>query len=90
VANPDPDTGCVPFNIFGGLGPDGKGTITKQMLAFTTFTEHDVSEQSTVDELANLTGNLVQLPAGWLAAAIGIEHRRLSGFLRARRRGRRG
>lgn len=79
AANPG-DANCVPFNIFGGQGPDGRGTITPAMLAYTTFTEHDVSEQSTVDALANLTGNLVKLPAGYLAAAIGVEHRRLKGF----------
>ncbi|HET7505873.1 MAG TPA: TonB-dependent receptor, partial [Kofleriaceae bacterium] len=71
---------CVPFNIFGGQGPDGKGSITKEMLAFTTFTEHDVSEQTVVDAVANITGNLVKLPGGWLAAAAGVEHRRLNGF----------
>jgi iron complex outermembrane receptor protein len=71
---------CVPFDIFGGQGADGRGTITKQMLAYTTFTEHDVSEQKLVDAVANISGNLVQLPAGWLAAAVGVEHRRLSGF----------
>jgi iron complex outermembrane receptor protein len=74
------DPSCVPFNIFGGQGANGKGTITKEMLAFTTFTEHDVSEQTLVDAVANITGNLVKLPAGWLAAAVGVEHRRLSGF----------
>jgi iron complex outermembrane recepter protein len=70
---------CVPFNIFGGLGTGG-GSITPAMLAYTTFTEHDVSEQTLVDAVANVTGNLVKLPAGWLAAAIGVEHRRLNGF----------
>jgi iron complex outermembrane receptor protein len=74
------DPNCVPFNIFGGQGPNGKGTITKAMLAYTTFTEHDVSSQTTYDAVANLTGNLVKLPAGWLAGAVGVEHRRLSGF----------
>ncbi|MEO7732616.1 MAG: TonB-dependent receptor, partial [Kofleriaceae bacterium] len=79
AANPG-DPNCVPFNIFGGQGADGLGTITKEMLGFTTFTEHDVSEQSLVDAVANLTGNLVKLPAGWIAAAIGVEYRRLNGF----------
>jgi iron complex outermembrane receptor protein len=50
------------------------------MLAYTTFTEHDVSEQTLVDAVGNITGNLVKLPAGWLAAAAGVEHRRLAGF----------
>src|SRR4029078_2481644 len=79
AANPG-DADCVPVHIFGGQGADGGGTITKEMLAFTTFTEHDVSEQQLVDAVANVTGTLVQLPAGWLAAAVGVEHRRLSGF----------
>ena len=74
------EANCVPFNIFGGQGPDGKGTITKEMLAYTTFTEHDVSEQTLVDAVANITGNLVKLPGGWLAGAVGVEHRRLTGF----------
>jgi iron complex outermembrane receptor protein len=79
AANPgDPD--CVPFNIFGGQGPDGRGTITPEMLAYVSFTEHDVSEQTLVAQVANITGNLVKLPAGWLAAAAGVEHRSLSGF----------
>jgi iron complex outermembrane receptor protein len=74
------DPNCVPFNIFGGQGPTGKGTITKEMLAYTTFTEHDVSEQTLFDAVANVSGNLFQLPAGWLAGAAGVEHRRLAGY----------
>ncbi|HEY6177862.1 MAG TPA: TonB-dependent receptor, partial [Kofleriaceae bacterium] len=74
------DPNCVPINIFGGQGADGKGTITPEMLRFTTFTEHDVSEQTLVDLTANVSANLVRLPAGWLAAAAGVEHRRLRGF----------
>jgi iron complex outermembrane receptor protein len=79
AANPG-DPSCVPFNFFGGLGPSGKGTITPEMLAFTTFTEHDVSDQTLVDAVGNVTSNLIQLPAGWLAAAAGVEHRRLAGY----------
>ena len=74
AANPG-DPSCVPVDFF-----DGPGTITPDMLKYITFTEHDVSEQTMVDSVANLSGNLVQLPAGWLAAAVGVEHRRLSGF----------
>ena len=74
------DPSCVPFDLFGGQGADGRGTLTPGMLAYTTFTEHDVSEQTVVDSVANLSGNLVKLPAGWAAAAVGVEHRRLSGF----------
>ncbi|HWU86426.1 MAG TPA: TonB-dependent receptor [Kofleriaceae bacterium] len=79
TANPgDPD--CVPFDIFGGQGPDGKGTITREMLDYVTFTEHDVSEQKLFDAVANVSGKLAKLPGGWLAVAAGVEHRRLSGF----------
>jgi len=74
------EANCVPFNIFGGQGPNGTGTITPEMLAYTTFTEHDVSEQTLVDAVANITGNLIKLPAGWLAGAVGVEHRRLTGY----------
>jgi iron complex outermembrane receptor protein len=79
LANPgDPE--CVPFNIFGGQGVDGKGTITREMLRYVTFTERADSEQKVTAAVANLTGKVVKLPAGWLAVAAGLEHRRLSGF----------
>jgi iron complex outermembrane recepter protein len=74
------DPECVPFNLFGGQGPDGRGTITPEMLRYVTYTQHDVSEQKLFDATANLTGNIVKLPAGWLAMGAGVEHRRLSGF----------
>lgn len=71
---------CVPINVFGGQGADGRGTITREMLAYATFTEHDVSQQELVDLTGNISSNLVKLPGGWLSAAIGAEHRRMSGF----------
>ncbi len=74
------DPECVPFNIFGGQGPDGEGTITQEMLDYVTYTQHDTSEQQLVDTVANLSGELVQLPAGALGMAVGVEHRRLEGF----------
>jgi len=33
--------GCVPMNLFGGQGPNGKGTITKEMLDYATATLTD-------------------------------------------------
>ncbi|HSR95621.1 MAG TPA: TonB-dependent receptor [Kofleriaceae bacterium] len=77
-ANPG-QPNCVPFNIFGGQR-GGSGSITPEMLAFTTFTEHDVSEQTLIDAVGNVASNLVKLPGGWLAAAAGVEFRHLSGF----------
>ncbi|HTE49249.1 MAG TPA: TonB-dependent receptor [Kofleriaceae bacterium] len=74
------DPECVPFNIFGGQGANGDGTITQEMLDYVTFVEHDVSEQTLVDVVANIAGEIVKLPAGALSIAAGLEHRRLSGF----------
>jgi len=74
------DPECVPFNIFGGQGASGDGTITQEMLDYVTYTQHDVSEQQLVDVVGNLSGEIVQLPAGALAMAVGVEHRRLEGF----------
>jgi len=61
---------CVPLNLFGGAG-----SITQAMLDWITFTEHDKSDQHLFDNSVNLTGDLVQLPAGPLAVAVGYEHR---------------
>jgi len=33
--------GCVPLNLFGGMGPDGKGTITPEQLDYVTDTLTD-------------------------------------------------
>ena len=74
------DPNCVPFNIFGGQGANGEGTITQAMLDYVTFVVHDVSEQTLVDAVANVAGNLIDLPTGALSMAAGVEHRRLSGF----------
>jgi iron complex outermembrane receptor protein len=74
------DPNCVPFNIFGGQGASGEGTISRAMLDYVTFVQHDVSEQTLVDAVANVAGNLIDLPTGALSMAAGVEHRQLSGF----------
>ncbi len=66
---------CTPLNIFGGVG-----TITPAMLQFIGFTQHDVSQQELTDFSANLTGDLIDLPAGPLAFAAGVERRRNTGY----------
>jgi iron complex outermembrane receptor protein len=50
------------------------------MLDYIGFTQHDLSEQTLQDYSANLTGDLIDLPAGPLAFAAGLEHRRTEGF----------
>ena len=72
--------GCVPFNIFGGQGADGQGTITPEMLDWVSFIQKDVSEQQLYDFTANLSGSLLDLPAGPLGFAVGYERRKQRGF----------
>jgi iron complex outermembrane receptor protein len=72
--------GCVPFNLFGGQGADGRGTITQEMLDYAGFVQRDRSEQELVDVTANLGADLLRLPSGMLSMAVGLEHRRQEGF----------
>ena len=71
VATPIPN--CVPLNIF------GLNTITPAMLTYIQPTLHDSSSQQLRDITANLTGTIVQLPAGGLDFAVGYEYRKQSG-----------
>ena len=66
---------CVPLNFFGG-----EGSITPEMLDYIQFTENDRSEQNLYLWSANLTGPIIDLPAGPLSFATGYENRRLSGY----------
>ncbi|MCJ9427699.1 TonB-dependent receptor plug domain-containing protein [Kordiimonas marina] len=71
--------GCVPFNLFGGQGADGNGSITKAMLDYVTFAQKDVSQQKLLDLTANLSGSVADLPAGPLGVAVGWEYREEQG-----------
>ena len=62
--------GCVPFNIFGGVG-----SVTPEMLNFVGFDERDKSSQRLDDYTFNLSGELFDLPAGAVGVALGYEHR---------------
>jgi iron complex outermembrane receptor protein len=68
------DPACVPLNLFGG-----PGTLTPEMLQYILYHEHDTSHQALGIVTANISGDLVQLPAGSLDFATGYEHRNLSG-----------
>jgi len=70
---------CVPFNFFGGQGPNGEGSITEEMLDFVGFVQRDYSEQTLKDISLNISGDLVSLPAGELAFAAGFEYREHEG-----------
>ncbi len=67
--------GCVPFNFFGGQGPDGQGSFTQEMLDFVRYTQFDSSEQQLLDFTFNVSGDLATLPAGSLGFAAGFEYR---------------
>ena len=67
--------GCTPLNIF-----DGPGTITPAMLAFIQPVVRDRSENTLLQATANISGDLVELWAGPLSFAGGLEHRRYEGF----------
>lgn len=73
---------CVPFNFFGGQGPDGRGSITQEMLDFVTYTQRDFSEQTLENVLFNIGGDLFELPAGQVAFAAGFEYRDQAGSFR--------
>jgi len=77
--------GCVPFNVFGGadLGL-GAGVITRAeydaMINYVSYTLVSQERMTTKDYFANLSGSIVDLPAGPLGFAVGLEHRRTSYF----------
>jgi iron complex outermembrane recepter protein len=72
--------GCTPFNYLGGQGPDGSGSITQEMLDFVTFVQKDESQQQQFDFTFNVTGDLIDLPAGPVGFAAGFERRHQEGF----------
>jgi iron complex outermembrane receptor protein len=73
---------CVPFNIFGGQGPSGDGSITQDMLDFVTYTQRDFSEQTLKNYSFNIGGDLADMPAGTLGFAAGFEYRDQAGSYR--------
>jgi iron complex outermembrane receptor protein len=68
-------SGCVPLNLLGGVG-----TITPEMLAYSTFVAHDELSYKMKDYYANFTGEITELPGGMLAFAAGLERRSESGY----------
>ena len=73
--------GCVPLNLFGGA-PEviGEGTITQEMLDYITFTAQDELNSALESYSANISGEVFELPAGYLAFAAGYEKRWQSGY----------
>lgn len=65
--------GCVPLDIF------GFNTITPEMLAFISPVFRDRSENELSLVTANLSGDVMDLPAGALSFATGYEYRKYEG-----------
>jgi len=68
-------SGCTPFNP---LSP--AGGVRQEMLDYILFTAHNTYQYRNESVTANLSGELFELPAGWLSFAAGFEHRKESGY----------
>lgn len=64
--------GCVPVNLFNPL--------TQAMVDYINFTGNDFNKAEQTDFTFNVTGELFEMPAGMLAFAAGVEHRKESGL----------
>ena len=67
--------GCVPLNLLGA-----NGSITPEMLAYSSFVAHDEFGYTMKQYYANFTGEIAQLQGGTMAFAAGVESRTESGF----------
>lgn len=68
-------TQCVPFNVLGGPTASTPAMINYVMTRGTEVTQSVSKEYS-----ANITGGLLNLPAGELSMAAGYEHQAISGY----------
>ena len=66
--------GCVPINLFGfgSISPEAAAYVRAEQTFDTRITQQQVQ--------ANLSGELIELPAGPLAIAVGAEYRKESSF----------
>ena len=67
--------GCVPMNMLGGVG-----SITQDMLDYSTFVAHDEYSYTQKTYYANIGGDLFNLPGGPLGFSVGLEHRSEDGY----------
>ena len=76
-------SGCVPYNVFGGADLGLAAGVISQaeydaMNRYISYTINSSEQLTTKDYFANLSGSIVDLPAGPLGFAVGLEHRRTS------------
>lgn len=67
--------GCVPLNLLGAVG-----SITPDMLGYSSFVAHDEFGYKMKQYFANISGDVFELPAGMVSFAAGLERRAESGF----------
>ena len=73
--------GCVPLDLFGGYDlQTGQGTITPAMANYIDYTSVSEDAITQRDYSGNLTGTLVDLPAGPLGVAVGYEYLEDNGY----------
>lgn len=65
-----PLDGCVPLNLFGP-----PGSVTPDMLAYVRRATHGRRDAQLRDFNLHASGSVLDLPAGALAVAVGVEHR---------------
>jgi len=72
--------GCVPLNVFGIPGTDTE--VTAEMLEYISGNYVSITEggNDMLQTQANISGFVMDLPAGPLGMAIGVEHRSVNGF----------
>ena len=69
--------GCTPVNILAG-----QGGLTPEMLDYIGVNTNGTYGTQTTGFSANITGDVVQLPAGMMQFAAGVEYRREAGYNR--------
>ncbi|MBZ9612809.1 TonB-dependent receptor domain-containing protein [Rheinheimera maricola] len=75
AAAPITTNNCTPFNIFGG-----ENGVTPEMLAYVGVEPRNLEFSKMTNYSANIGTELFELPAGAVAAVVGTEIRRESGF----------
>jgi len=71
VASPDPSiNGCTPVNLFAGFG------VAPEAVDFISGLGTGFGQINQADLLAFISGELFELPAGWISFVAGVERRR--------------
>lgn len=73
----NPIAGCVSLNTFGIPGTDT--AVSQEMMDFITFEAHDFGSNEQQIISASMYGEAIDLPAGPVGVAFGVEHREESG-----------